>query len=205
MTTDDPGATEEPYIRLNVTKSTIAIGGRARVHRDTIARLFDVEKGAVEELLEEEAGESGLLLVVLSGDESVIVRAFWDELIGMDTISLRRPERQKLHVSAGDEVTVCPHTPLSEAMRERLADWFRRDRRGGKEDENEAEEAAAEEAAAVPAPPVEGEGEREPEGAAPVEAETEPLEDADDEELEDWAAAPAQAPEPEPEPVETQE
>ncbi|MBS3782072.1 MAG: hypothetical protein KGY66_06525 [Candidatus Thermoplasmatota archaeon] len=82
---------------LEVEKSPIESGGRARVNKT---------------LLEKLSFTSGDLVVVSSDKKDILVTIFGDDLIEEDKIKLRVLDVEKLGVEEGEEISIREHKKL---------------------------------------------------------------------------------------------
>ena len=148
MTEEEEQEEELKSVKLKVKKSKITIGGRARLHSDVIVELRGPEEECEEECKEEDVEEMGDLIVVATEDTRILVRAFWDQMIDKDVISLRPPDYEKLGVDEGDEVEVYLHTTIDDALKqgwtgvkEKWGSWMEKVKdKFKKKDEEEEEE-----------------------------------------------------------------
>lgn len=95
---------------LDVVPSKIeSPGGMGRVHKEILPHL-ELEKG--DEVLVFTKNEEG------EDDKSVIVSLAADDMIDSGSISLRKPELERLGVENGSKVFVKAHTTVSEVLRD---------------------------------------------------------------------------------------
>lgn len=96
------------YVTLRVHRSRIPVGGRVRIHQDVLAHLYGPE---CMEMDGDEAEQVCDMIIVVNGDNRILVKAFWDKLMMRDVISLRPPDLEKLGVDEDAEVVVYLHKP----------------------------------------------------------------------------------------------
>lgn len=93
-------------IELKVEESKINRGGRTRVCPEAFAELET---------------DTGKKIVVSSGEESILLTAFTDDLVEENTIYLREKDMSRLNVVPGDTVSVSSYQSVPEKLKEKLS------------------------------------------------------------------------------------